>query len=156
MRETAMRIRCLLVPLLAAFVNPAATGPAEYDVVVYGGTSAGVVAAVQAARMGKSVGLVEPGKHLGGLSSGGLGWTDSGNKEVIGGIARELYQRVKKHYDQPAAWKFEKPEESKVYRPKDDAMWAFEPHVAEQIFDALVREHKVPVVFGERLDRAPG
>ena len=68
-------------------------GP-EFDVVVYGGTSAGVIAAVQAARMGKSVVIVGPDQHLGGLSSGGLGWTDIGNKAVIGGIARDFYQRV--------------------------------------------------------------
>src|SRR5262249_53585867 len=74
----------------------------------------------------------------------------------IGGIARGFYQRGKKHYDQPAAWKFEKPEQNKHYRPKDDAMSVFEPHVAEQNFDALVPEHKVPGVFGERRDRAPG
>ena len=70
---------------------------AEYDVVVYGGTSAGVVAAVQATRMGKSVVLIEPGIHLGGLSSGGLGETDSGDKSVIGGVSREFYQRLGQH-----------------------------------------------------------
>ncbi len=128
----------------------------KYDLVVYGGTSAGVSAAVQAKRMGKTVVLIEPGKHIGGLSSGGLGWTDSGNKSVIGGISREFYQRVKKHYDQDKAWKFQKREDYRFYRPKDDAMWAFEPHVAEKIFREMLAEHKVPVVFGERLDRKKG
>ena len=65
-----------------------------YDIVIYGPTSAGVAAAVQAKRMGKSVIIVGPDKHLGGLTAGGLGWTDSGNKDVIGGISREFYQRV--------------------------------------------------------------
>jgi hypothetical protein len=150
-----MRTRLIAVTLLAAGLATPAFA-AEYDVVVYGGTSGGVAAAVQVARMGKSVVIIEPSKHLGGLSSGGLGWTDSGNKEVIGGISREFYQRIKKHYDQPAAWKHEKPEQYKVYRPNEDAMWAFEPHVAEMVFNDLVREHKIPVVFGERLDRTPG
>src|ERR1043165_5876134 len=64
----------------------------EYDIIVYGGTSGGISAAVQAARMGKTVLLIEPGKHLGGLTSGGLGATDIGNKKAIGGISREFYQ----------------------------------------------------------------
>ncbi|HWC90564.1 MAG TPA: FAD-dependent oxidoreductase, partial [Pirellulales bacterium] len=59
----------------------------DYDVVIYGGTSSGIVAALQAARMGKRVVLIEPGEHLGGLTSGGLGATDIGNKQAIGGIA---------------------------------------------------------------------
>ncbi len=136
--------------------GPATGQSVEYDVVVYGGTSAGVAAAIQTARMGKTVVLVEPGRHLGGLTTGGLGMTDSGNKNVIGGIAREVYQRIKKHYDQPAAWKYEKPEQYPAYRPKEDAQWTFEPHVAEEVLRAFLGEYKVPVVFGERLDRAPG
>jgi glycine/D-amino acid oxidase-like deaminating enzyme len=79
----------------------------SYDIVVYGATSAGVSAAVQAARMGRSVALVGPDLHLGGLSSGGLGWTDTGNKAVIGGIAREFYHRVWLHYQKPEAWKWQ-------------------------------------------------
>ena len=81
---------------------------ADYDIVVYGGTAAGVVAAVQAKRMGKSVIVVSPDKHLGGLSSGGLGFTDTGNKAVIGGLSRDFYHRIWKHYEQPAAWKWQK------------------------------------------------
>ncbi len=141
--------------LVMSLANLAEAAPQEHDVVIYGGTSAGVSAAIQVARMKKSVVLVEPGKHLGGLTAGGLGWTDSGNKEVIGGIAREFYQRVKKHYDQPAAWKHEKPEQYRLYRPGDDAMWTFEPHVAEAILRAMLAEHKVEVVLGERLERTP-
>ncbi len=66
----------------------------KYDVVVYGGTSGGVVAAVQAARMGKSVLLIEPGRHLGGLTAGGLGATDIGNKAAIGGLSRDFYRKL--------------------------------------------------------------
>jgi len=107
----------------------------RYDVVVYGGTSGGVIAAVKAARLGRSVVLIEPGKHLGGLSAGGLGATDIGNKGAIGGLAREFYRRLGQHYG------------------KDEA-WTFEPHVAEALFEELVREANVPVVRGERLDLA--
>jgi len=62
----------------------------EADVIVYGGTSSAVTAAVQVSRMGKSVIMISPDKHPGGLSSSGLGFTDTGNKSVIGGLAREF------------------------------------------------------------------
>ena len=119
---------------------------ADYDVCVYGGTPAGVAAAIQVARMGKSVVLIEPSKHIGGMTSGGLGFTDSGDKSAIGGIAREFYQRVKKHYDDPKAWKYGKREDYKAYRPKEDAMWTFEPHVAEEILREMLKEAEVEVV----------
>ena len=109
----------------------------DYDVVVYGGTSAGVIAAVQAKKMGKSVVVVGPDKHLGGLSSSGLGWTDTGDKSVIGGLAREFYHRVWQHYQRPEAWTFQRREDYKLYRPAEDAMWTFEPRVAEQLLRDL-------------------
>ncbi|MCU0462574.1 MAG: FAD-dependent oxidoreductase [Bacteroidales bacterium] len=83
----------------------------EADVIVYGGTSAAVTTAVQIARMGRSVIIVSPDKHLGGLSSSGLGFTDTGNKKVIGGIAREFYQLVYQHYQKPESWKWQKQSE---------------------------------------------
>jgi len=126
------------------------------DVVVYGATSSGVVAAIQVARMGRSVVIVEAGKHVGGLTASGLGWTDSGDKRVIGGLAREFYQRVKRHYDEPSAWMHGRAEDYDRYRPADDAMWTFEPHVAERILLEWLEEHDVPVHFGERLDRGKG
>ncbi|MFM8270730.1 MAG: FAD-dependent oxidoreductase [Gemmata sp.] len=141
----------LALPLLAA---PAAA--ADFDVVVYGGNASGAAAAVQVSRMGKTVALLEPGRHIGGLTSGGLGWTDSGDKRVIGGISREFYQRVKKHYDAPEAWVHQKREAYPFYRKDEDSMWAFEPKVAEQILRDMLRKAKVEVVFGERLDRARG
>jgi hypothetical protein len=129
-----------------------------YDVVIYGGTSAGVAAAVQVVRMGGSVVLVEPGKHLGGLTSGGLGATDIGNKAAIGGISREFYQRVYQHYQSSDAWTHETLEEyraRKQGRSIDDAtqtLWGFEPHVAEAIYEAWLKEAGVLVVRNERLD----
>src|SRR5690349_15735608 len=94
----------LLVGLAALLYVPVSE---DFDVAVYGGTSGGVAAAVQAARMGKKVVLIETGKHLGGLTSGGLGATDIGNKGAIGGISRECYRRVGKHYGKDEAWTFE-------------------------------------------------
>ena len=92
-------LQCLAGGMVVAAQTP------TYDVVIYGGTAAGVAAGVQARRMGKTALIVGPDVHLGGLTAGGLGWTDSGNKQVVGGISREFYQRIKKHYDDPKAWR---------------------------------------------------
>jgi hypothetical protein len=137
--------------------------PARYDIVVYGATSAGIMAAVQARRMGKSVIVVGPDRHLGGLTSGGLGFTDTGNKAVIGGLAREFYHRVWEHYQQPGAWTWQKREEygnrgqgTPAVDGAQRTMWIFEPHVAEGIFEALVKENGIPVRRDEWLDRERG
>ena len=148
-----MKYSTSLLVLIAATTFARA---AEYDVVIYGGTASGVAAAVQTARMGKTAVIVEPSQHIGGLTSGGLGYTDSGNKDVIGGISREFYQRVKKYYDKPESWKYGKRDDFKNYRATEDSMWTFEPKVAEQILRTMLDEHKVTYVLGERLDRAPG
>jgi len=145
----------LLFGLLFLFADPAAATE-QYDLVIYGPTSAGVAAAVQAKRMGKSVIIVGPDQHLGGLSAGGLGWTDSGNKGVIGGISREFYQRIKEYYDDPETWKWQKPEQYSRYRAKDDAQWTFEPHIAERVFEDLIRDHDIPVERDQWVDRTPG
>jgi hypothetical protein len=129
-----------------------------YDLVVYGGTPGGITAAVQSARMGHSVLLIEPGKHVGGMTSGGLGATDIGNKRAIGGVAREFYRHIRKHYEDDASWKCEKRADFKGpgHDRGEDTAWTFEPHVAEKIFNDLLREHKVPVVHGQRLDLKDG
>lgn len=126
------------------------------DVVIYGGTSAGVAAAIQVSRMGHSVILIEPGKHIGGLTAGGLGFTDSGDKQVIGGIAREFYQRIHKHYESPTAWIYENASANGRFRPSDDAMWTFEPKVAEALLHEMLMEAKVTLVMHERLNRETG
>ncbi len=135
----------------------------EYDVVVYGGTSAGVIAAVQAKRMGRSAVIVCPDIHLGGLTSGGLGWTDSGNKAVVGGLARDFYHRIWKRYQDDDAWRWEQRFEygnqgqgSPAIDGGNRTMWIFEPHVAEQVFDELVLEYEIPVHRDQWLDREAG
>ncbi len=123
--------------------------PAEdFDVVIYGGTSAGIMASVQATHMDKSVVLIEPSTHLGGLTTGGLGWTDSGNKAVIGGLSRDFYEAVKQHYDVPAVWKYEDRAKYSRYRPADDAMWTFEPHVAADIMSKFLAQAGVEPIVG--------
>ncbi len=126
------------------------------DLIVYGCTSAGIAAAVEATRLGHTVIVVGPDKHLGGLSSSGLGWTDSGKKEVVGGIAREVYQRIKRAYDLDESWKFETAAECKHYKPDADAVWVFEPHVAELVFEQLIDEDNIPVFREYWLDRKSG
>lgn len=130
----------------------------SHDIVIYGGTSGGVMAAVQARRMGKTVALIEPGKHLGGLTSGGLGATDIGNKGAIGGLSRDFYRRVKKYYDDPSAWKQEPAEQYRSSRQtsKEDTLWTFEPHVAEKLMNDFVAEAKADVFLNERLDLKNG
>ena len=161
---TALAARFPIVLLVISFATLVAL-PAEViqaDVCVYGGTSGGIAAAIQANRMGKRAVIVEPGKHLGGLTAGGLGATDIGNKAAIGGIAREFYQRVAQHYAQDAAWTLESRQDYFTRRGSgqakasdlaaaDATMWTFEPHVAVMIFDRLIQETKVPVYREERL-----
>lgn len=137
--------------------------PAKYDIVIYGGTSAAVVAAVQAKKMGKSVVVVSPDVHLGGLSSGGLGYTDTGNKAVIGGLAREFYHRIYRHYQKPESWKWEEKSEygnQGQGTPAIDGdartMWIFEPHAAEGVFEDFVAENDIEVYRDEWLDRENG
>ena len=140
-----------------------AAEPLKAKVVVYGGTSAGVIAAVQAARMNQDVILVCPDKHLGGLTSGGLGFTDSGYTHVIGGLAREFYHRVWREYQNDKTWQWQDRAEfgnrGQGTKAIDDAtktMWTFEPHVAEKVFDDWVQEHGIAVHRNEWLKRDGG
>ncbi len=140
-----------------------ATGTFKADVIVYGGTSAAVTTAVQVHRMGLSVIIVSPDKHLGGMSSSGLGFTDTGNKEVIGGLAREFYQLIYQHYDKPESWNWQKRSEygnrgqgNPAIDGDKRTMWIFEPHVAEEAFETMIRQNNIPVHRDEWLDRETG
>src|SRR5436309_1442963 len=116
--------------LFTLLLAPCLLGAAhQFDVVVYGGTAGGVIASVAAARQGLRVGLLEPGSHLGGMVSGGLGFTDVGKREVIGGYALEFYVRVGRKYQ--------------LSRYGHDIGWLHEPHVAEQIFREMLKESKI-------------
>ncbi|MBD2754025.1 FAD-dependent oxidoreductase [Spirosoma validum] len=129
-----MKKRLILFTVVTFYtlISFAQTAPVTVDVCVYGGSSAGVIAAYTAKKMGKSVILIEPGRHLGGLTTGGLGYTDIGNKYAISGIARDYYRRIGKHYG-----KFEQ--------------WIFEPHVAEDLYREYVKRADVNVVYSYRL-----
>ncbi len=127
-------IKWIFVSILFAGSIPNADGQRviDVDVCVYGGTSAGVIAAYAVQKLGKKAILLEPGRRLGGLTSGGLGYTDIGNKYAISGLARDFYRRVGNHYG-----KFEQ--------------WIFEPHVAEEIFQGYVARGGFQVLYDTRL-----
>lgn len=151
----------LMLPFLYACDQPVDTFKA--NVIIYGGNSAAVIAAVEVAQSGKSVIVVSPDKHLGGLTSGGLGFTDSGNTGAIGGLAREFYHRVWLHYNDPSAWDWEKQEEfgnkgqgTPAMDGENRTMWTFEPRVAEKVFEDLIRENNITVYRDEWLDREAG
>ena len=134
----------------------------ETDVCVFGGTSGGIAAAIQAARMGKSAVIAEPAKYLGGLTTGGLGATDIGNKAAVGGMSREFYRRIARHYADDANWKLETRHDFFGKRASgqskasdltsvDATMWTFEPHVATKVYRDMLEEAKVPWHFNQRL-----
>jgi FAD dependent oxidoreductase len=163
MRRLLALVLILSLNTLAQAIDTPTRKSHTADVIVYGGTSAGVTAAVQAARMGKSVVLVCPDTHLGGLSSGGLGWTDTGRKEVIGGLARQFYHRIWQHYQSDDAWKWQQRSDygnrgqgSAAIDGAERTMWIFEPHAAEQVFEDLIAKYDIPVHRSRWLDRAHG
>jgi hypothetical protein len=122
--ERYLLIFLLQGSIITFFSSCIRTETLECDICIYGGTSSGVIAACAANRLGKRTILIEPEKHLGGLTSGGLGATDIGNKFAITGMSRQFYREVGKHY-------------GKVEQ------WTFEPHVAEEIFDSMISTSKV-------------
>lgn len=126
-----------------------------YDIVVYGATSGGVIAAVAAARKGKSVILIEPSGHLGGLTTGGLGRTDIGIEGTIGGMSLEFYSQIREYYRSENSWVYEDRMEymdrSGLFQPDSEGMFGFEPHVAREIYEEMLGEAGVSVVLGDRL-----
>lgn len=142
--------RAILLALLLPFTGSAEI--IEADVCVYGGTSGGVAAAVQAARMGKRVVIAEPGKHFGGMTAGGLSAVDIGDPRTVGGIAREYFTRLVASYGQKLEW--DRPFERKGGGPATGGAYSIEPHVAERVFNEMVREAKVEVRLAARLASA--
>ncbi|MFO7775834.1 MAG: FAD-dependent oxidoreductase [Candidatus Hydrogenedentota bacterium] len=175
-RLITMLSLALSVALIAGLpVSAAADESVErYDAVVYGATSGGVTAAVQAARMDRSVAIISVNRHIGGMSSAGLGQTDTGRMATIGGLSREFYERVYQHYESDEAWTREEreeylgmgPGEHEWYFPvdrvrewgrawRDGMAFTFEPHVALKVFKDMLDDAGVTVVLEERLDLDP-
>lgn len=163
MKANSFFITILLFYSFFSCKNPGITTreTMQYDIVIYGGTSAGLAAAIQASRMGNSVVLIEPTNRIGGLTTGGLGQTDIGNKMVIGGISREFYQGIKDYYENPANWKWQQRSE---YRDDgqtrtaegEDAMWTFEPSAALTVYKKMMAKENIALVHNQRLNRGSG
>ena len=134
------------------------------DIIIYGGTSSGVIAAIQASRMSHSVILIEPSRRLGGLTTGGLGSTDMGNNKSVGGLAQEFYRRINEYYGDRSNWTCQTPEEYEVAMRNyyncpwhdETIAWRFEPSAAVKVFQAMLQESGARVICGERLDRVSG
>lgn len=162
-----IRTVLLLASILSTshYLEIYAVSPTQSDVVVYGSTPAGIMAAIQASQMGKSTLLVNTNKHVGGVMTSGLGATDMNSSRLIGGQARKFFQRVYRYYLDHSAWRAESRDEyfariiRRVYTGKADQyemQWVFEPHVALKLFNDMLSEAKVKVVNSERLDLPNG
>jgi len=159
----------LLVAILLFFSqcqsdqDPRDNASNTYDVVIYGGTSAALTAAIQTKKMGKTVVIVCPEQHLGGMTSGGLGWTDAGKKYVIGGLSRDFYHQVWETYTDSSTWVWQardtygnRAQGGRAIDDETQTMWTFEPRIAENIYEAYVEEYGIPVFRDQWLDRANG
>ncbi len=120
------------------YYNPAVIKPTttslEVDVCIYGGNAGGVIAAVQASKMGLSAVVLEPGNAIGGMTASGLSCTDAGATAGIGGLSREFYQRCGSYYGAEIEWRFE-------------------PHIAEKVLWEMLGESGVPIHFYQFLNR---
>ncbi len=144
-------------------------GNNEYDVIVYGASSSGVIASIAAKKEGASVLLIGQNDNIGGLTSSGLGATDMPTTSVIGGLTKEFYKRVYAYYLNDESWFSETREEyfsyfvganaGKIFGAKDDTlemMWTFEPKVAQQIFIDMLNDYGVEYVLNEPIDLTNG
>src|SRR5699024_4982938 len=163
-------LRHLLLSIVLLFVASGIQGCGEetqnsaaspYDIVIYGATSSGIAAAIQSSRMDKSVLLIEPTRRIGGLTTGGLGATDIGNKIAIGGIAREFYQNIHTHYEDTSNWDGQTRvdyigSEQNRTSEEEDAMWTFEPSAALEVYKEMMSAEDIDLVYEERLKRDGG
>ena len=132
--------------------------PAERDLVIYGSSPAALTAAIEAQRLGRTAVIVCPETRIGGLTTGGLGQTDIGNKSAFGGLALQFYRDVADWYKIDSHWKYEKrtdyiPDGQCAGSFGEDSMWTFEPSAALAILERWERENKLDIVRGEFLDR---
>ena len=153
--------RAVMMAAVAALARAACAGETSADIVIYGSSPAAIAAAVQAKRMGAKAVVVSPETRIGGMTTGGLGQTDIGNKSAFGGIALEFYKDVARWYAEPSHWKHGKMDE---YFPDGacagtkgrDSMWTFEPSASLAILEGWESRDKLDIRRGERLDRGKG
>ena len=160
-KKTLFRFAGAISLALMSYDGVSAADSVDRDIVIYGSSPAAISAAVQAGRMGKSAVVVSPETRIGGLTTGGLGQTDIGNKSAFGGIALEFYRDVAKWYAESAHWTRQTPEQ---YKPDGqtagtmgkDSMWTFEPSAALAILEGWEKRDKLDIRRGEWLDRDGG
>ena len=134
MKQLSALLSALLLFTCGCVTTSQNKAPLSADVIVYGDAAVGVAAAVQAARMDKSVILISQYGHLGGLTSSGLGWTDIGNTDILGGISREFYNRAYVHYQDPKAW---------VHQELCSAFRTALPTLSRQVWPKMIRSRKI-------------
>jgi len=137
MKFMRIKITALCLFLLSANISCDGTAPGKnysVDVCIYGGTAAGVIAAYTVSKCGKTVLLIEPGKMLGGMTTGGLGQTDIGNKQAITGLARQFYKKIGKEYGVAE-------------------QWIFEPHIASKVLADFINSGKVDAILQCQLQK---
>jgi len=155
-----MSVKSLI--LTALLLSPLYAQETQHDIVIYGGTSGGIIAAIQAKKSGRSVALVSPTIYLGGLTTSGLGWTDLGRGKILGGLSRDFYTRIYHYYEKKESWKWEeqanyenKGQGQAALNPKTLIASVFEPSVASATFKDMLKEYDITVVTG-RLDLKNG
>ena len=155
------RLTYLLAYLMIAMSFSAVAAEESFDLVIYGSSPAAISAAVQAKRMGKRAVVVSPETRIGGLTTGGLGQTDIGNKSAFGGLALEFYRDVADYYRDEANWKWQKrgdylPDGQCAGTKGEDSMWTFEPSAALRILEGWEKRDGLVIRRGEFLDRGKG
>ena len=148
-----------IAALACAVAMFAAFAQEGFDVVIYGSTPAALAAAVEAQELGKTAVIVSPDVRIGGLTTGGLGQTDIGNKSAFGGLALQFYKDVADYYKDAANWKWQKrddylPDGQCAGSKGEDSMWTFEPSAALRILGRWESERKLDIRRGELLDRS--
>ncbi len=150
-----------IVAIVLLFNLPSFSQQLSYDICVYGESASGVIASIQAARMGKKVVLLSKNDHVGGLATSGLTATDMNRNDLVGGVAKEFYNRIYNYYLDSASWKSQGRETfmestlKRTYRGKNDEreiQWVYESHIAEKIMLEMLKTAGVEVLYNHRLD----
>ena len=154
-------MKCELLLLLAGLGTCTQAAEVNCDLVVYGSSPAALTAAIEAQAMGRTAVIVSPETRIGGLTTGGLGQTDIGNKSAFGGLALSFYRDVAAYYREPANWKWQNrsdylPDGQCAGSKGEDSMWTFEPSAALKILESWERRYALDIRRGERLDRGKG
>ncbi|MEO6950085.1 MAG: FAD-dependent oxidoreductase [Ginsengibacter sp.] len=126
------------------------------DICIYGATSGGIMSAIQTSRLGQKVLLIEPTEHIGGITTGGLQWTDFGKENAVGGLSAEFYKRITDYYKTDAAWKVNDSFKNKLLNSNTKFIKSFEPRIADSVFRKMLNEAGITVITGKRLNRKDG